>query len=86
MSTIAEIEAAISRLPLQQAAEVSEWLEDQRELSPEFVASIERGRPTSPPGVRASSVREPCPTRPRKFHSRGARRNNRSRCLAPWVT
>jgi len=26
------------------AAEVSEWLEDQRELSPEFVASIERGK------------------------------------------
>jgi hypothetical protein len=48
MSTVAEIEAAISRLPLQQAAEVSEWLEhcleDQRELSPEFVASIERGK------------------------------------------
>ncbi len=48
MSTVAEIEAAISRLPLQQAAEVSEWLEqwleDQRELSPEFVASMERGR------------------------------------------
>ncbi len=44
MSTVAEIEAAISRLPLQQAAEVSEWLEDHRELSPEFVASIERGK------------------------------------------
>ncbi len=44
MSTVAEIEAAISRLPLQQAAEVSESLEDQRELSPEFVASIERGK------------------------------------------
>ena len=48
MSTVAEIEAAISRLPLQQAAEVSEWLEqwleDQRELSPEFVASIKRGK------------------------------------------
>ena len=48
MSTVAESEAAISRLPLQQAAEVSEWLEqwleDQRELSPEFVASIERGK------------------------------------------
>jgi len=48
MSTVAEIEAAISRLPLQQAAEVSEWveqwLEDQRQLSPDFVASIERGK------------------------------------------
>jgi hypothetical protein len=48
MSLVAEIEAAISQLPLQQAAEVSEWLEqwleDQRGLSPEFVASIERGK------------------------------------------
>jgi len=48
MSTVAEIEAAISQLRLEQAAEVSEWLEqwleDQRELSPEFVASIERGK------------------------------------------
>ena len=48
MSTVAEIETAISRLPLEQAEEVSEWLEqwleDQRELSPEFVASIERGK------------------------------------------
>jgi hypothetical protein len=48
MSTVAEIEAAIARLPLQQAEEVSEWLEqwleDQREMSPEFVASIERGK------------------------------------------
>jgi hypothetical protein len=48
VSTVAEIEAAISRLPLQQAEELSEWLEqwleDQRELSPDFVASIERGK------------------------------------------
>ena len=48
MSTVAEIEAAISQLPLEQAAKVSEWLEqwleDQRELSPEFIASIERGK------------------------------------------
>jgi hypothetical protein len=48
MSTVADIEAAISRLPLEQAEEVSEWLEhwleDQRELSPEFVASTERGK------------------------------------------
>lgn len=37
-----------SRLPLQQAEEVNEWLEqwleDQRELSPEFAASLERGK------------------------------------------
>ena len=48
MSTVAEIEAAISQLPLEQAAKVSEWLElwleDQRELSHEFIASIERGK------------------------------------------
>jgi len=48
LSTVVAIEAAISRLPLQQAEEVSEWLEqwleDQRELSPEFVASVERGK------------------------------------------
>ena len=48
MSTVAEIEAAISQLPLEQAAKVSEWLEqwleDQREFSPEFIASIERGK------------------------------------------
>jgi hypothetical protein len=46
MSAVAEIEAASARLP--QAEEVSEWLEqwleDQLELSPEFAASIERGK------------------------------------------
>ena len=48
MSSVAEIEAAISKLSLEQAEELNEWLEqwleDQRELSPEFVASIERGK------------------------------------------
>ncbi len=48
MSTVAEIEAAISKLPLEQAEELNEWLEqwleDQRELSPEFIASIELGK------------------------------------------
>jgi len=48
VSTVAEIEAAISKLPLEQAEELNEWLEqwleDQRELSPEFIASIERGK------------------------------------------
>ena len=48
MSTVAEIEAAIARLPFEQAEEISgwleQWLEDQRELSPEFIASIERGK------------------------------------------
>jgi hypothetical protein len=37
MSTVAEIEAAISKLPLEQAEELSEWLEqwleDQREMA-----------------------------------------------------
>ncbi len=48
MSTVVEIESAISRLPLQQAEELREWLEqwleDQREMTPEFLASIERGK------------------------------------------
>jgi hypothetical protein len=64
MSTVAEIEAGISRLPLQQAAEVSQWLEpcleNQRELSPEFVASIERGKADIAAGrVRVPSVSYP---------------------------
>ena len=57
MSTVAEIEAAISKLPLEQAEELNEWLEqwleDQRELSPEFVASIERGKADIAAGVHA---------------------------------
>jgi hypothetical protein len=48
MSTVPEIEAAISRLPLEQAEEVREWLEqwleDQQEMTPEFPASMERGK------------------------------------------
>ena len=48
MSTVAEIESAIARLPLREAEEVREWLEqwleDQREMTPEFLASIERGK------------------------------------------
>ena len=48
MSTIAEIESAIARLPVREAEEVREWLEqwleDQREMTPEFVASIEQGK------------------------------------------
>jgi len=47
MSTVGEIEAAISRLPVKEAEEVREWLEqwleDQLEMTPEFEASIERG-------------------------------------------
>jgi hypothetical protein len=48
VSTVGEIEAAISRLPVKEAEEVREWLEqwleDQLEMTPEFIASIERGK------------------------------------------
>jgi hypothetical protein len=48
MSNVAEIENAIARLSLGEAEEIREWLEqwleDQREMTPEFMASIERGR------------------------------------------
>ena len=48
MSTVAEIEVAITRLPVKEAEELREWLEqwleDQMELTPEFKASIERGK------------------------------------------
>lgn len=48
MSTVAEIEAAIARLPLNEAEELREWLEqwleDQLEMTPEFLASIELGK------------------------------------------
>jgi hypothetical protein len=60
MSTIVEIETAISRLPLQEAEELREWLEqwleDQREMTPEFLASIERGKADLAAG-RARTVR-----------------------------
>jgi hypothetical protein len=60
MSTVVEIETAISRLPLQQAEELREWLEqwleDQREMTPEFLASIERGKADLAAG-RARTVR-----------------------------
>ncbi len=48
MSTVAEIESAIARLPLREAEEVREWLEqwleDRREMTPEFLAAIARGK------------------------------------------
>lgn len=48
MSTVAEIESALSRLSLKEAEEVREWLEqwieDQWEMKPEFLESIERGK------------------------------------------
>lgn len=48
MSTVAQIEDALSQLPLKEAEEVREWLEqwieDQCEMRPEFLSSIERGK------------------------------------------
>ena len=48
MSTVAEIEAAITKLNLDETEAIREWLEqwieDQREMTPEFLASIERGK------------------------------------------
>lgn len=48
MSRVTEIETAIARLPLQEAEIVrdwlEQWLEDQHEMTPEFLASIERGK------------------------------------------
>jgi len=48
MSTVQEIEAAVQKLPVDQAFELQDWLsdylEDDAELNPEFVASIERGQ------------------------------------------
>ena len=48
MSTVAEIEAAITHLSVNEAEELREWLEqwleDQLEVTPEFEASIERGK------------------------------------------
>jgi hypothetical protein len=48
MSTVHEIEAAVQKLSVEQALELQNWLaaylEDEAELSPEFVASIERGQ------------------------------------------
>ena len=48
MSTVAEIEAAIARLPVKDAEDLREWLEqwleDQMEMTPEFEASVGRGK------------------------------------------
>lgn len=47
MSTVAEIEAAITKLNRNETEAVREWLEqwmeDQQEMTPEFLASMERG-------------------------------------------
>ena len=60
MSTVAEIEAAITKLNLNETEAIREWLEqwieDQREMTPEFLASIERGKADLAEG-RARSVK-----------------------------
>ncbi len=47
MSKLEAIEAEVRNLPRDQAWQLQDWLadylEDQAELNPEFVASIERG-------------------------------------------
>jgi hypothetical protein len=48
MSKVEEIEAEVRRLPTKDALELmdrlSDYIEGQAELNPEFVASIERGQ------------------------------------------
>jgi hypothetical protein len=48
MSMVKEIEAQVRRLPAKEALELMDWLSDyienQAELNPEFVASIDRGQ------------------------------------------
>ena len=48
MSNVAEIEAAITTLSIHEAEEIREWLEqwleDQQQMTPEFLQSIERGK------------------------------------------
>ncbi len=48
MSSVTEIVSAITRLPLKDAEELREWLEqwleDQMEMTPDFEASIDRGK------------------------------------------
>ena len=48
MSKLETIEAEVRKLPMEQAMQLQDWLanylEDDAELSSEFVASIERGQ------------------------------------------
>jgi hypothetical protein len=56
MSTVQEIESAISRLSPDEMRQVREWLdqqiEDQWEMTPEFQAQIERSEQQMAAGVR----------------------------------
>jgi hypothetical protein len=66
MSTVAEIESAIAQLSRREAEEVREWfgqwLEDQQEMTPEFLASIERGNADLAAGRVRNHYRIPCGT------------------------
>jgi hypothetical protein len=48
MSKLETIEAEVRKLPTEQARQLQDWLanylEDEAELNPEFVVSIERGQ------------------------------------------
>ena len=56
MSTVQEIESAISRLSPDEIRQVREWLdqqlEDQLEMTPEFQAQIERSEREMTAGLR----------------------------------
>jgi hypothetical protein len=57
MSTVAEIESALSKLPLQDIQSVRDWLDDfieeQLEVSDEFKAKIERAKSELDAGVQS---------------------------------
>jgi hypothetical protein len=59
MSTVAEIEAAIQRLPLTEVEKVAEWLESyraQRNTGPQAEAWLERARGAARQGVTTVEV------------------------------
>jgi hypothetical protein len=59
MSTVAEIEAAIERLPLTEVEKVAEWLATfraQRGASPHAETWLERARGAAQPGVTTAEV------------------------------
>jgi hypothetical protein len=62
MSTVAEIESVLSKLPLQDVQSVRDWLDDfieeQLEVSDEFKARIQRAKNELASGVQ-SRTRQP---------------------------
>lgn len=59
MSTVAEIEAAIQRLPLTEVEKVAEWLETyraQRSMAPQAEAWLERARGAARSGATTAEV------------------------------